>query len=153
MSAPDNPFPEPGSTADIEEGAEFAPRFNADGLIPAVACDAEIGTVLMLAYMNPLALQKTIETGVAHYWSRSRGKLWKKGETSGEVQHVHAILTDCDQDTVVLQVKVQGRGATCHTGRVSCFYRRLEHTGSAPGRLTMVDGERLFDPAEVYRKT
>lgn len=140
---------------DIEEGLVFAPKFNSDGLIPAVACDAETGAVLMLAYMNRLALDKTIETGQAHYWSRSRGKLWHKGETSGEIQHVHAILTDCDQDAVVLKVKAGGRGATCHTGRVSCFYRQLDGIGKATetASLKFVDEERLFDPGEVYGKS
>lgn len=145
----------PVDGSDIEEGLEFAPKFNSDGLIPAVACDAATGTVLMLAYMNRQALDKTIETGEAHYWSRSRGKLWHKGETSGEIQHVHAILTDCDQDAVVLKVKAGGRGATCHTGRVSCFYRQLEGIGKAPAtaRLKHIGKERLFDPDEVYGKS
>lgn len=144
----------PDESGDIEEGVEFAPKFNSDGLIPAVACDADTGTVLMLAYMNRQALDKTIETGQAHYWSRSRGKLWHKGESSGEIQHVHAILTDCDQDAVVLKVKAGGRGATCHTGRVSCFYRQLDGIGQSPAKagLKHIGGERLFDPDEVYGK-
>lgn len=145
---------DPGDDNDIEEGLAFAPRFNADGLIPAIACDHQTGAVLMLAYMNQAALDATIETGQAHYWSRSRGKLWHKGETSGEIQHVHAILTDCDQDAVVLKVSVGGRGATCHTGRVSCFYRQLDGIGRPPAsaRLAFVNDERLFDPDQVYGK-
>ena len=137
---------------DIEEGIEFAPRFNSDGLIPAIACDASSGTVLMLAYMNEQALRKTIETGEAHYWSRSRGALWRKGETSGETQRVEALETDCDQDTILLRVQVGGRGATCHTGRTSCFYRRLSRSdsNSVTEKLLFLDQERLFDPAQVY---
>ena len=136
----------------IEETSEFRPRFNADGLIPAIACDAETGAVLMLAYMNELALQRTMETGEAHYWSRSRGRLWHKGETSGEVQRVESILTDCDQDAILLRVRVGGRGATCHTGRVSCFYRKVEapHGTSKDAKLTSTDDKRLFDPQQVY---
>ena len=144
-----------GNASEIEEGSNFAPKFNSDGLIPAVACNAETGAVLMLAYMNQTALDKTIETGQAHYWSRSRGKLWHKGETSGEIQHVHAILTDCDQDALVLQVQIGGIGATCHTGRVSCFYRQLDGIGKSPATasLKFVNEERLFDPAQVYGQT
>ncbi|MGI9464382.1 MAG: phosphoribosyl-AMP cyclohydrolase [Aestuariivirgaceae bacterium] len=146
------PFAAQSDVADIEEGSEFAPKFGGDGLIPAIACDARSGAVLMLAYMNELALRKTIETGEAHYWSRSRGALWRKGETSGETQRVEALLTDCDQDAIILHVQVGGRGATCHTGRHSCFYRRLNDvgTGQATGKLTYVNEKRLFDPANVY---
>ena len=138
--------------ASVEETSEFRPRFNTDGLMPAIACDAETGAVLMLAYMNELALKRTVETGEAHYWSRSRGKLWHKGETSGEVQRVEAILTDCDQDAILLKVRVGGRGATCHTGRVSCFYRQVEATddGGKDAKLTIIDDKRLFDPRQVY---
>ncbi|MGI9462339.1 MAG: phosphoribosyl-AMP cyclohydrolase [Aestuariivirgaceae bacterium] len=141
--------------SDIEEGARFAPKFDGNGLIPAIACDADTGAVLMLAYMNQQALDKTIETGLAHYWSRSRGKLWHKGETSGEIQHVHAMLTDCDQDALVLQVWAGGRGASCHTGRVSCFYRKLDGIGETPASVSLkyVNEERLFDPDEVYAGT
>ena len=140
------PFTSPDAVDDIEEGSIFAPKFNADGLIAAVACDAVNGEVLMLAWMNELALQKTIETGEAHYWSRSRGKLWHKGETSGEVQQVTAILTDCDQDAVILKVHQAGRGAACHTGRRSCFYRQVVSDGS----LKPLGEEQLFDPEAVY---
>lgn len=138
--------------ATVEETSEFHPRFNADGLIPAIACDAGTGAVLMLAYMNELALQRTLETGQVHYWSRSRGQLWHKGETSGEVQHVESILTDCDQDALLLKVRVGGRGATCHTGRASCFYRQIEAAdgGGSPSKLKSIDDKRLFDPRQVY---
>lgn len=133
------------SAADLEEGATFAPRFGSDGLITAVVTDAG-GSVLMVAHMNEEALSRTIATGQAHYFSRSRQRLWRKGETSGEVQTVIEVRTDCDQDVVLLVVEQQGRGASCHTGRKTCFYRRLEG-----GRLVDTGEPRLFDPAAVYR--
>ena len=142
---------ETGGTAALEEGARFQPRFGADGLIVAVTVDAATKAVLMVARMNAEALAATLGTGVAHYWSRSRGKLWRKGETSGETQRVVRMLIDCDQDTLVLEVEVQGRGATCHTGRVSCFYRAVEKDADGEARLVKVDDARLFDPAEVYK--
>lgn len=108
----------------IEETSEFEPKFDSAGLIPAIVTDAADGTVLMFAHMNAEALRLTRETGFAHFWSRSRGRLWKKGETSGNVLEVHEILTDCDQD--VLQIKVKPQGPACHTARRSCFYRRLD---------------------------
>ncbi|MCT8997174.1 phosphoribosyl-AMP cyclohydrolase [Chelativorans intermedius] len=109
----------------LEEGTAFTPRFDADGLVTAVVTDAADGALLMVAHMNAEALARTLETGIAHYWSRSRQTLWKKGETSGNVQHVESIGTDCDQDAVHLSVRVAGDGATCHTGRRSCFYRKV----------------------------
>ncbi len=142
-------FLDPGTLShdDIEEGRVFAPKFDAHGLVTAVAQEAGSNRVLMVAHMNAEALRLTIETGVAHYWSRSRGKLWKKGESSGEVQRLVEMRVDCDQDAVLLLVEQTGRGAACHTGRRSCFYRIVE------GSESLVDcGERpLFDPAEVYR--
>lgn len=108
----------------IDETKEFQPKWNADGLIAAIAQDAETKDILMMAWMNEEALQKTLETGEAHYWSRSRQELWHKGATSGSVQKVHSILVDCDQDAVILIVDQMGAGA-CHTGRASCFYRKL----------------------------
>lgn len=116
-----------------------------NGLLPVITQNAEDGRVLMLAYMNDLAWEETIRTGKAHYWSRSRGKLWCKGEESGHVQLVREIFLDCDLDTILLKVEQVG-GAACHTGHVSCFYRRY-----ADGRLEAVD-EPVFDPKEVYRK-
>ncbi|HBH25963.1 MAG TPA: phosphoribosyl-AMP cyclohydrolase [Rhodospirillaceae bacterium] len=113
----------------VEETTAFAPRFGADGLMPAVAVDAGTGRVLMLAYMNAQALALTQETGFAHYWSRSRGRMWKKGESSGAVQKVIEIRVDCDQDTLVLLVD-QAPGGACHTGRDTCFYRRLGPDGT-----------------------
>lgn len=116
----------PEDKAALEEGAVFSPRFDANGLLTAVVTDADDGALLMVAHMNADALGRTMETGVAHYWSRSRKTLWKKGESSGNVQHVVEMRTDCDQDAVHLRVNVAGDGATCHTGRRSCFYRRVE---------------------------
>jgi len=116
-----------------------------DGLLPVITQNAEDGRVLMLAYMNDLAWEKTIQTGKAHYWSRSRRKLWCKGEESGHVQFVREIFLDCDLDAILLKVEQIG-GAACHTGHASCFYRRY-----SDGRLEVVD-EPVFDPKEVYRK-
>lgn len=118
-------FPKLDSKSDLETGTILAPRFNADGLVTAVAQDFDTGEILMLAHMNAEALQKTIETHQAHFWSRSRQELWLKGATSGNILYVQEILTDCDQDAIVLKVKLEGEGA-CHTGRRSCFYRRID---------------------------
>jgi phosphoribosyl-AMP cyclohydrolase len=115
----------------IEETHELRPRFNADGLITAVAQDAASGRILMLAHMNSDALRLTLETGVAHYWSRSSGALWKKGETSGNLQSVVEVLVDCDQDAVILKVHVSGDGNSCHTGRATCFYRVVARGGGS----------------------
>ncbi|MGA7879010.1 MAG: phosphoribosyl-AMP cyclohydrolase [Desulfoferrobacter sp.] len=116
-----------------------------NGLLPAIVQDAGSGKVLMLAYMNELAWDKTVETGEAHYWSRSRQKLWLKGEESGHVQKVREIYLDCDLDTILLRVEQVG-GAACHTGYQSCFYQRYSN-----GEIETV-GERVFDPKEVYKK-
>jgi phosphoribosyl-AMP cyclohydrolase len=115
----------------------------ADGLIPAIAQDAATGDILMLAYINQESWQKTLETGKVHYWSRSRSKLWLKGESSGHVQLVKEIFVDCDLDTVVFKVEQLG-GAACHTGYKSCFYRKVQ------GKELEVQGEPVFDPAKVY---
>ena len=120
------PFPPPGTRLDVEEGARFTPRFGADGLIACITTDVGDGTVLMFAYMNDEALKLTLETGIAHYWSRSRQSLWRKGDTSGQIQTVKEIRTDCDQDVILLKVEVGGDGGACHTGRRTCFYRRLQ---------------------------
>ena len=118
-------FPPRGSKSELEApDARFAPKFAEDGLIPAIAVDADDGAVLMQAYMNADALQATLEKGEAVYWSRSRQELWHKGATSGQVQTVVELLTDCDQDSILLRVKQAGGGA-CHTGQRSCFYRRV----------------------------
>lgn len=134
---------------DLEEGTAFAPRFDAQGLVTAVTVEAGSGRVLMVAHMNAQALALTLETGEVHYWSRSRAKIWKKGESSGEIQKLIEMRTDCDQDVVLVTVEQTGRGAACHTGRKSCFYRRVE---VADGAVSLEDtGEpRLFDPKAVY---
>ena len=119
---------------------------SADGLIPAIAQDWQTGDVLMLAYINEEAWHKTLETGVATYWTRSRKKLWIKGETSGNIQKVKEILVDCDLDTVIFKIEQVG-DAACHEGFRSCFFRRVE----ADGSLTVV-GQRVFNPADVYKK-
>lgn len=110
----------------VEESTVFAPRYDDQGLIPAIVTDAKDGSVVMLAYMNAEALRLTLETGEAHYWSRSRRALWRKGATSGDTQKVVDLRLDCDQDTVLLSVAMAGRGVACHTGRHSCFYRRVK---------------------------
>lgn len=133
----------------LEEGAVLTPKFDAGGLITAIVTDAGDGTLLMVAHMNEEALALTLETGVAHYFSRSRDKIWKKGESSGNLQDVVEILTDCDQDAIWLKVTVRGHDATCHTGRRSCFYRRVAlEDGEA--KLVMIDEHRHFDPNDVY---
>jgi phosphoribosyl-AMP cyclohydrolase len=120
------PFPSPGTKHDLEEGGRFTPRFGSDGLIACITTDVGDGTVLMFAQMNEEALKLTLETGIAHYWSRSRQSLWRKGDTSGQIQTVKEIRTDCDQDVILLRVEVGGDGGACHTGRRSCFYRKLQ---------------------------
>jgi phosphoribosyl-AMP cyclohydrolase len=124
-------FPAPGSVAEVEEGSVLMPRFGPDGLVTCVATEAETGEVLMVAHMNDEALARTIETGEAWYWSRSRGELWRKGATSGQLQTVVEMRVDCDQDAVWLKVRVGGDGGCCHTGRRTCFYRTVP-TGKAP---------------------
>ena len=114
----------------LEEGVVFAPKFDANGLIVCVTVEAATREVLMVAYMNRLALDKTIETGFAHYWSRSRQSLWRKGDTSGQTQKVVSLQIDCDQDALLLAVEVGGDGKACHTGRKSCFYRALDQNGA-----------------------
>jgi len=130
----------------LEKGAVFAPRFDRDGLVTAVAQEAG-GRLLMVAHMNAEALRLTIETGEVHYYSRSRQALWKKGETSGEVQKLIKLATDCDQDAILLIVEQTGRGAACHTGRKSCFYRVLKD-----GALADTGEPKLFDPKQVYAR-
>ena len=133
---------------DIEEGLGFKPRFDAAGLVTCVATDAGTGDVLMVAHMNEDALRKTIASGEAWYFSRSRKSLWRKGETSGHVQRVVEMRTDCDQDAI--WIRVEQSGAACHTGRRSCFYRKVE-AGEGGARLSLVDADKVFDPKAVYR--
>ncbi|WP_315705117.1 MULTISPECIES: phosphoribosyl-AMP cyclohydrolase [unclassified Bradyrhizobium] len=133
-----------------EEGLSFLPRFDASGLVTCVTTDVATGEVLMVAHMNDEALRKTVATGEAWYFSRSRNALWRKGETSGQTQRVIEMRTDCDQDAVWL--RVEQLGAACHTGRRSCFYRKVDNAGDGSARLSFVDADRLFDPSAVYRK-
>jgi phosphoribosyl-AMP cyclohydrolase len=134
---------------DIEEGLAFRPKFDAAGLVTCVTTDVATGEVLMVAHMNDEALRKTIASGEAWYFSRSRNALWRKGETSGQTQRVVEMRLDCDQDAV--WIRVEQRGAACHTGRRSCFYRKVE-AGEGGAQLSFVDAERLFDPEKVYPK-
>ncbi len=136
------------SGAEIEEGTRLEPRFDAAGTIPCITVDAETGEVLMFAYMNREALAQTIRTGLATYYSRSRRKLWVKGEESGFFQQVRELLIDCDQDCLLLKVSVKG-GGSCHVGYRSCFYRRLQ-AGSSDV-LELIYPEKVFDPKKVYR--
>ncbi len=151
MTPPASPLFSPrGSAQEIEEGQTFAPKFDADGLIACVVTDSQTGALLMVANMNAQALERTILTGEAWFYSRSREKLWRKGETSGHAMHVAEIRVDCDQDVLWLKVDEAGPGA-CHTGRRSCFYRAVVRgRPDAPLTLAFRDDERVFDPAKVY---
>lgn len=141
-----------GGKAELEEALDFAPKFDADGLIPALAMDATTKEPLMLAYMNAESLRRTLEIGEAVYWSRSRQEFWHKGATSGHTQRILEIRTDCDQDALILMVEQIGAGA-CHTGRTSCFYRKvLPTTPGETAKLQWIDAEKSFDPATVYAK-
>jgi phosphoribosyl-AMP cyclohydrolase len=135
--------------SDREEGLAFQPKFDSSGLVTCVATDAASGDVLMVAHMNEEALRKTIASGEAWYFSRSRNALWRKGETSGQTQRVVEMRMDCDQDAV--WIRVEQTGAACHTGRHSCFYRAVAGN-DGDTRLSLVDADRLFDPTNVYRK-
>ena len=148
----DYEFSERGSTREIEEGAKLAPKFDADGLLTCVATDAASGELLMVAHMNAEAFARTIESGEAWYFSRSRRKLWRKGESSGHVQRVTEMRIDCDQDAVWIKVEQAGPGA-CHTGRRSCFYRTVP-LRKAPDKSLVLEfrGDKTFDPQTVYRK-
>lgn len=130
------------STAELEQGTAFLPRFDQDGLIPAIVTDRAGGGVLMFAWMNAQALALTISTGEATFWSRSRKRLWKKGEESGNVLRVAEMRTDCDQDVVWLAVDIEGEGRACHTGARSCFYRRIVPDAAAPARSKLEIGTR-----------
>jgi phosphoribosyl-AMP cyclohydrolase len=116
----------------LEEGALFTPRFSGDGLIACITIDDASGEVLMLAHMNREALDKTLASGIMHYWSRSRSALWRKGDTSGQVQSLVELRVDCDQDALLARVNVGGDGGACHTGRRSCFYRKVEDADAGP---------------------
>jgi phosphoribosyl-AMP cyclohydrolase len=143
-----SPFAAPGPDSELEEGRALTPKFDADGLVTAVVTDAVSGDVLMVGHMNADALGKTIATGEAWYYSRSRRALWKKGETSGHTQRVVELRIDCDQDAV--WIKVEQVAGACHTGRRSCFYRAVPLGKAGEVTLEFV-GERVFDPKAVYR--
>lgn len=158
---PTNPYftPRPDDKKQLENGPGFSPKFNADGLIPCVSTHAESGEVLMLGYMNDIALNKTIETGYVYFWSRSRGKLWFKGESSGMTQKLTQLTTNCDQSAVVAKVTIGqatsgGAQASCHVGYPNCFYRAIP-TGvgetNEPVQMSVIL-EKAFDPDEVYGK-
>ena len=134
------------ATKEIEVGTNFTPEFDENGLIPAIAQDAKTGQILMTAYMNESALAETIETGRAVYYSRSRKKIWRKGEQSGHLQKVKEILVDCDQDCLILKVEIDA--GQCHVGYLSCFYRRLQPGSSS--HLEFV-AQKLYNPNEVYK--
>jgi phosphoribosyl-AMP cyclohydrolase len=143
-------FAPQGTPEQVEEGRVFAPKFDGNGLIGCIVTDAWTAEVLMFAYMNAEALAKTITTGEGWYYSRSRGRLWKKGEISGHGQRVVEMRVDCDQDALMLRVEQAGAGA-CHTGRESCFYRSVP-LREPPGRTTTLNllATKKFDPAQVY---
>lgn len=133
----------------LEEGLAFTPKFDDNGLVTAVVTDARDGELLMVAHMNAEAIALTLETGIGHYYSRSRAKIWKKGESSGNLQTVKEIKVDCDQDAIWLKVEVAGHDATCHTGRRSCFYRTAQLVDGEPS-LKIADDHRHFNPDHVY---
>ncbi|MCZ8179572.1 MAG: phosphoribosyl-AMP cyclohydrolase [Rhizobium sp.] len=133
----------------LEEGLAFTPKFDDHGLVTAVVTDARDGELLMVAHMNAEAIALTLQTGIGHYYSRSRAKIWKKGESSGNLQTVREMRVDCDQDAIWLKVEVAGHDATCHTGRRSCFYRTAQAV-DGKASLTIADDHRHFDPDHVY---
>ncbi len=145
------------SVEQVEEGDRLAPKFDAQGVIPCITVHAQTREVLMFAFMNPEALQRTIESGLAHYWSRSRQKLWKKGESSGMFQEVQRMLIDDDQDCVIIEVELTeptsgGAEASCHVGYRSCFYREvnLGATTDQAAKLRFIENQKSFDPKAVY---
>ena len=136
----------------LEEGGVFAPQFSSDGLITCVTIDDRSGDVLMLAHMNREALEKTLASGIVHYWSRSRQSLWRKGDTSGQIQSLVELRVDCDQDAVLARVNVGGDGGACHTGRRSCFYRAVPLGKAGAATLEFRDAEKVFDSQKTYGK-
>ncbi len=132
---------------ELEEDLSLSPQYDENGLIPCITTCAETGDVLMFAFMNGHALKKSIDTGEAHYWSRSRQSLWHKGATSGHIQKIVEMRTDCDQDCI--WIKVETKSGACHTGRKSCFYRKLKTNKKSD--LLFIDNEKLFDPKDVYK--
>tara|TARA_B100000963_G_C22417281_1_gene576038 strand:- start:56 stop:529 length:474 start_codon:yes stop_codon:yes gene_type:complete len=145
-------FSERTSVEEVEEGTKFQPKFDENGLIPVITIDIEDNQVLMHGYMNEEALKKSIRTKLSHYWSRSRKKIWKKGETSGFFQNIIKIQIDDDQDCLILFVKLSGTKASCHVGYKSCFYRELETKGKTfSTNLVFNEDKKVFDPQKVYK--
>ena len=144
-------FKDRKSIEQVEESCELAPKFDENGLIVVTTIDSETNEILMVGYMNQEALQKTIETKEAHYYSRSRDVIWHKGASSGYVQKINEILIDDDQDALCIKVNIGENGASCHVGYKSCFYRKidLEDTANKPG-LEFTTDKKVFDPNEVY---
>ena len=145
------------SIEQVEEGKEFAPKFNDEGLIPCITIDSKNKEILMFSYMNKVALKKTLVTNLAHYWSRSRKEIWKKGETSGMFQHVKRIIVDDDQDSILIEVELEapllgGEKASCLVGYRSCFYRELKIKDDKV-KLTFIEDSKKFDPKTVYAGT
>ena len=141
------------SVEQVEEGNILAPKFDQNGIIPAVVTEASSGELLMLGYMNKESLRKTLETKEAYYWSRSREVLWKKGDSSGMIHEVEEILIDDDQDSLWLKVSIKGLGASCHVGYKSCFYRSLQNVTEDGVELKFTENEKVFDPEVVYPGT
>ena len=145
-SGPSPLWSERGNTTQVEQGDAFAPLFDADGLIPAIVTDRHTMEILMFAWMNADALRLTISTGHAHFWSRSRKRIWLKGEESGNRLAVKAAFTDCDQDVLHLEVEVEGDGVACHTGARSCFYRQIDMSPSAPQPVVLKRRDKVARP-------
>ncbi len=144
------------SILQIEEGYNFCPKFNNDGLIPCITIESETQKILMFSYMNEIALKTTLNTNFAHYWSRSRNSIWKKGEVSGMQHSVKKILIDDDQDSIILEVsltapKLGGRKASCHVGYHSCFYRELQINKNSKIELKFIENQKSFDPKIIYK--
>jgi len=155
---PSRVFSDRTSVEQIEEGTELAPKFDDKGVVPCITQHAETREILMFAFMNEEALRLTIKTRLAHYWSRSRQKLWKKGETSGMTQEVRRILIDDDQDCIIIEVTLTtpdagGDEASCHVGYRSCFYREISGRGEDLPELKFIESEKAFDPSAVYGDT
>ncbi len=141
-----NKFGKRISIEQVEEGNSLMPKFDDNGLIPVITVESGTELILMHGYMNEESLDLSIDTNLAHYWSRSRKKIWKKGETSGQFQHIKEILIDDDQDCLIIKVELDGLGARCHVGYKSCFYRKVDKDLS----LEFIEKEKVFDPEEVY---
>tara|TARA_B100000989_G_scaffold184719_1_gene139064 strand:+ start:717 stop:1190 length:474 start_codon:yes stop_codon:yes gene_type:complete len=142
------------SVREVEEGDKLQPKFDSTGLIPVITIDLKDNQVLMHGYMNKDAFEKSINSGYAHYWSRSRKSIWKKGETSGFFQKIQEIKIDDDQDSVIFFVELLGTKASCHVGYKSCFYRKLsEKNGQFTAKLIFTEKDKIFDPEIVYKNT